>query len=219
MPDVIAVAAFSAVFVALLAGAEASSRRWKVGPELARKSAHVSSALVAATVPWFMSFTAVAALALLFVPFMLVSRRLDLFPAVHAVERSTLGELWFPLGVAAVALAVPHRGPYAYGVLVMGLSDAAAGIAGQRYGHRAYRIMGAWKTYAGSAAFLLVTVALTVAALALAGGFSPASGLAAAVGLAVALTAVEAALGGGTDNLVLPVAAALLLGVALQLSP
>ncbi len=204
MRDVVAVAAFSIVFVALLAGAEASHRRWKVEPELARKSAHVSSALVAATLPWFMSFPAIAVLALLFVPFMLVSRRLDLFPAVHAVERSTLGEMWFPLGVALVALAVPEGGPYAYGVLVMGLSDAAASIAGQRYGHRAFRIAGAWKTYAGSTAFFLTTLALTVV--------SPAS-LPAALGLSAALTLVEAALGGGTDNLVLPVAAAGLLAV------
>ena len=35
-----------------------------------------------------------------------------------------------------------------------------------------------------------------------------------ALGLAAALTVVEAALGGGTDNLVLPVAAAALLSIA-----
>jgi phytol kinase len=208
--DIVAVAAFSVVFVALLAGAEATHRRWKVEPELARKSAHVSSALVAATLPWFMSFPAVAVLALLFVPFMFLSRRLDLFPAVHAVERSTLGEMWFPLGVAVVALAVPEHGPYAYGILVMGLSDAIAGLVGQRYGHRAFRILGAWKTYAGSTAFFATTVALTVAALALMGAVSPA----AVVALAATLTVVEASLGGGTDNLVLPVTAAALLNLA-----
>jgi phytol kinase len=210
--DTVAVAAFSVVFVALLAAAEAASRRWKLGPELARKSAHVSSAAVAATMPWFMSFPAVAVLALLFVPFMLVSRRLDLFPAVHSVERSTWGEMWFPLGVAVVAIAVPDRGPYAFGVLVMGLSDAAASIIGQRYGNRAFRIVGAWKTYAGSATFFVTTLVLTFAALALTGGLSAAS-VPMALGVSGALTAVEAALGGGTDNLFLPVVAAGLLSL------
>ena len=212
MADIFAVAAFSVVFVALLAGAEASSRRWKIGPEMARKSAHVSSALVAATLTWFMSFPAVAVLALLFVPFMLVSRRVDLFPAVHSVERTTLGEMWFPLGVALVAVAVPESGPYAYGVLVMGLSDAVASIVGQRYGHRAFRIAGAWKTYAGSAAFFLTTLALTLPALALVDGLSPAS-VPVAVGVAAGLTVVEASLGRGTDNVALPVAAAGLLSL------
>ena len=210
MHDVVAVAGFSIVFVALLAGAEAANRRWKVEPELARKSAHVASGLVAAALPWFMSFPAVTVLALLFVPFMLVSRRLDLFPAVHAVERSTLGEMWFPLGVAAVALAVPVRGPYAFGVLVMGLSDAAASLVGQRYGNRAFRLLGAWKTYAGSAAFFATTLALAVAGLALADGLSPMT-IPVALGISATLTLVEAALGGGTDNLVLPVVAAALL--------
>jgi dolichol kinase len=160
-----------------------------------------------------MSFPAVAVLALLFVPFMLLSRRLDLFPAIHAVERSTLGEMWFPLGVATVALAVPVRGPYAFGVLVMGLSDAAASIAGQRYGHRAFRIVGAWKTYAGSTTFFLTTLALTAPALALTSGVSAAS-VPVALGVTATLTLVEAALGGGTDNLVLPVVAAGLLLIA-----
>lgn len=213
MRDIAAAAAFSVVFVALLAGAEATNRRWKVEPELARKSAHVSSALVAATLPWFMSFPAVAMLALLFVPFMLLSRRFDLFPAVHAVERSTLGEMWFPLGVAAVALALPDRAPYAFGVLVMGLSDAAASVAGQRYGRRAFRVLGARKTCAGSATFLLTTLALTLAALAATGSLSPAS-VPVALGVAAALTLVEAVLGGGTDNLVLPLVAATLLRLA-----
>ena len=204
MGDVVAVGAFSGVLIGVLAGAEASSRRWKLGAEAARKSAHVGAAVVAAALPFFMSFPAVAVLALLFVPFMLVSRRIDLFPAVHGVERSTLGETYFPLGVCAAALLFPHPGPFAFGVLVMGLADAAASVAGQRYGRRAYRLFTTWKTYAGSAAFFAVTLVLTLA-------FAPTP---VAIGIAAALTVVEGALGGGTDNLVLPAAGAALLTLA-----
>jgi dolichol kinase len=202
MGDAVAVGAFSGVFVGLLAGAEASSRRWKLRPELARKLAHVWGAIVAALLPFFMSFPAVAVLALLCAPFMLVSRRLDLFPAVHGVERSTLGETYFPLGVCAVALAFPQHVPYAYGVLVMGLADAAAAVIGERHGRRAYRLFTAWKTYVGSGVFFVTTLVLTVAAL----GPSPA-----ALAVAGALTLVEGSFGGGTDNLVLPATAAGLL--------
>ena len=204
MGDVAVVAACSGVFVGIQAGAEASSRRWQLGPELARKTAHVGAGLVAAALSLFMSFFAVAVLALLFVPFMLLSRRIDLFPAVHGVERSTLGETYFPLGVCAAALAFPHHAPYAYGVLVMGLADAAASVAGQRYGRRAYRLLTGWKTYAGSAAFFVVALVLTLL-------FVPAP---AALAIAAALALVEGAFGGGTDNLVLPVAAAGLLTLA-----
>ncbi len=60
--------------------------------------------------------------------------------------------------------------------------------------------MKAWKTYAGSAAFLLSTLVLSVVAVALAGG-NPL----AAIWLAPLLTLAEGALGGGIDNVVLPV--------------
>lgn len=213
MRQVGAVAAAAAVFTALLALAELTARRWKVEPELSRKLAHMSSGVVAACLPVFMSFPAVVVLALLFVPYMVVSRRIGLFPAVHGVERSTLGEVWFPLGVAAAAAAVPQRIPYAFGVLVMGLSDAFASLAGQRHGRRGYRGLGARKTWVGSAVFLLTTAALALAALALDGPWTAAS-LGLALVLAGALTVLEGVLGGGADNVALPLAGAALLALA-----
>jgi dolichol kinase len=47
--------------------------------------------------------------------------------------------------VLLAAALIPRSTPYAYGVLVMGVSDPFAGFAGQRYGRRAYRALGAHK--------------------------------------------------------------------------
>jgi dolichol kinase len=199
-----AVAAFvgaAAVFVAILALVELATRRWGIEAELARKIVHMASGVAAACLPLVMSFRTIVVLALAFVPFMVVSRRLDLFPAVHRVERTTLGEVWFPLGVALAAAAVPHRGAFVFGVLVMGLSDAFASLAGRRFGRRGYAVLGATKTYVGNAAFFGTTLVLGLAA----------GGGVAAVTVAAALTVVEGVLGRGTDNLVLPVTAAVLL--------
>ncbi len=201
------VAGAGGFFVSLLAGAEAATRRWKLAPEQSRKLAHVSSGVTAACLPLVMSFRAVVVLALLFVPFMVVSRRVGLFPAVHGVERETWGEVWFPLGVLLAAALFPHEVPYAFGVLVMGLSDAAASAVGLRWGRRAYRLLGAHKTYAGSAAFLAVTVVLATGALATGGDLTAAS-VPAILAIAAALTVVEGAAGGGVDNVLLPVAGA-----------
>src|SRR5207244_1328281 len=99
-------------------------------------------------------FPAIVVLAAAFVPFMVVSRRLNLFPIIHRAERSTLGEVYCPLGVLTVAALVPHRTAYAFGILVMGISDTVAALGGQRFGRRAYRIFVAHKTYVGSVAFL-----------------------------------------------------------------
>ncbi len=205
MAAVAVFAAAAAVFVALLAAAEAATRRWGIDAELSRKMVHVSSAVAAACLPLVMSFPAVVGLALAFVPFMVVARRIDLFPAVHRVERTTLGEVWFPLGVALAAAFVPHRAAFVFGVLVMGLSDAFASLAGRRWGRRGYSVLGATKTYLGSAVFLVTTVVL---GLVVSGGDAT---MAEIVGTAAVLTAVEGLLGRGTDNLVLPVTSALLL--------
>jgi dolichol kinase len=213
--QVLALAGAGAFFVSLLAAAEAATRRWKLEPEQSRKLAHVSSGVAAACLPLVMSFPAIVVLAALFVPFMVVSRRVGLFPAVHGVERATWGEAWFPLGVLLAAALFPHPVPYAFGVLVMGLSDAAASAAGRRWGHRAYQVLGAQKTYAGSAAFLVVTVVLTAAALATAGGVSARS-VPAVLAVAAALTVVEGLAGGGVDNVLLPVVGAGLLTLILR---
>ena len=211
----LAVAGAGGFFVSLLAGAEAATRRWKLHPEQSRKLAHVTSGVAAACLPLVMPFRAVVVLALLFVPFMVVSRRVGLFPAVHGVERATWGEVWFPLGVLLAAALFPHEVPYAFGVLVMGLSDAAASAAGHRWGHRAYRLLGAHKTYAGSAGFLAVTVVLATGALA-AGGDLTAASVPAILAIAAALTVVEGAAGGGVDNVLLPVVGAALLTVVVS---
>ena len=206
----LAVVGAGSLFVSLLAGAEAATRRWTLHPEQSRKLAHVASGVAAACLPLVMPFRAIVVVATVFVPFMVVSRRVGLFPAVHGVERSTWGEVWFPLGVLLAAALFPHDVPYAFGVLVMGLSDAAASAGGRRWGQRAYRLLGAHKTYAGSASFLAVTVVLALAALAATGDLTTA-GLPAVLAIATALTLVEGAAGGGIDNLLLPVTGAGLL--------
>jgi len=210
MTDALAVGGFSVVFVAILGTADWLHRRWHVEDESARKFAHVTSGLVAAVLPAFMSFAAIAVLAALFIPFMLVTRRYGIFPAVHRAERSTLGELYFPIGVLLVAVLFPEPAAYTYGVLVMAVSDAAAGLIGKRFGHRTYRIFGALKTYVGSCVFFASTLVITCGVLAF-GEPSASLFFLTAVSISLLLTLVEGSLGGGLDNVVLPGAAAGLL--------
>jgi phytol kinase len=212
--EVLAVGAASVVFVSVLVIAEAATRRWDIDPEVSRRLVHLSSGVLAAGLPLVMSFPAIVVLALLFIPFMVASRRMGLFPAVHGVERATWGEAYFPLGVLLAAVLFPRSTPYAYGVLVMGVSDPFAGFAGQRYGRRAYRVLSAHKTYLGSSVFFLSTLALTLGTVAVAHGPSARS-IAVVPLLAAALTTVEGLSGGGLDNVLLPAAAAGLLSLAL----
>lgn len=212
MDQVLAVGLAAAVFLGLLTTAEVATRRRRIDPEVSRKFVHISSGLVAASLPLVMSFVAIAVLALLFIPFMVVSRRVGLFPAVHGVERATWGEAYFPLGVLLAAAFFPRPTPYAYGVLVMGLSDALASFAGRRFGKREYRLSTATKTYVGSTVFFATTAVLTLGAL-LAEGRLSITHVLAVPAVAGALTLLEGLSAGGVDNVLLPVAGAGLVSV------
>lgn len=211
MPVTFEVAAAAAAFLSLLALAELAARRWSLRPEWGRKLAHASCGILAAALPLWLSFPAVAVLAAAFVPFMVVSRRAGLFPLVHGGEQTTYGEVYFPLGVLLAAVLVPQRVPYSFGVLVLALSDAVAGVVGQRFGRRSYRLLGAHKTYLGSACFFGTTAALGIAVLASRLSVRDAFAVA---GIAAVLTVEEGLAGAGTDNVVLPVSAAALLHAA-----
>ena len=187
--------------------AELVARRWSLRPELSRKLAHVSCGILAAALPSFLPFPAIAILAAAFIPFMFASRRLGLFPIVHSAERTTYGEIYFPIGILLAAILVPYKIAYAFGVLVLAVADAVASVVGQPYGRRAYKP--ANKTYVGSAAFLVASVALGLGATQAMGRFSGTTMLLVCA-VAAAVTIEEAVAGAGVDNIILPVSAAAL---------
>jgi phytol kinase len=197
------------VFILLLAAAEGAARRWSLPPEVGRKLAHVSCGLLAALLPLALPFWAIATLAAIFVPFMMTSRRLGLFPVLHSAERSTFGEMYFPIGILLVAIFVPHRVEYAFGVLVLAIADALAGIMGRRFGKRSYQILGS-KTYVGSTVFLVTAFALGLLAVQVLGDLSGRTILV-ALAVAAATTFEEGLVGGGVDNVILPISAAAML--------
>jgi phytol kinase len=199
------------LFVGLCAGVEVLARRARfLSAELVRKLAHMSSATLAALLPFVLSFDEIALLGVLFAGLMLFSQRSGIFTAIHGVSRETYGEILFPLGIAALALLCPSPLPFAYGVLVLGLGDGLAALVGERFGRRPIPLVQTRKTLWGTGAFLAVCFALGVTLLAPT-GVSPAYLIAAAAVMAVALTPIELFLTYGLDNLALPPVAGLLL--------
>ncbi|HZA39903.1 MAG TPA: hypothetical protein VFA00_04680 [Actinomycetota bacterium] len=210
MSTAIRLAVSATGFILLIATAEAMARRWSLSAEVGRKLAHVWCGLLAAALPFFLSFPAIALLSVAFVPFMVSSRQFQLFPVIHSAERSTYGEVYFPIGVLLVALLVPHRNEYVFGVLVLAIADAAANIFGRRYGRRSYKILSGHKTYAGSATFLFSTIGLGMLVMSALGEVTAITAFAVTAAAAI-VTIEEGLLGGGMDNVVLPVTAAAIL--------
>ena len=191
------------LFTGLCVGVEVLARRLRLSPELLRKLAHMSAAVLAAFLPLVVSFAQIAALGLVFALVMGVSVRLRIFNAIHGVSRTTYGEVFFPLGIAALAVLCPSELPFVYGVLVLGLGDGLAALVGGRLGRRVVPLLQTRKTLWGSGTFLLVCFALGALLMASAGVPLPYA-LAAAAAMAIVLTPVELYLTHGLDNLVLP---------------
>ena len=180
---------------------EIGVRHVRLSGEIARKLVHAGSGIVAATLPLLVSYGQIVAIALTSALVMVLVHRFRLLAALNGVERVSYGEVWFPLGVAALAAFFPHAAAYVYGTLVLGLADAIAAVVGVRLGRRRLPFVRG-KTVAGSSAFCATAVLVGVA---VSGELS--LGVAAAAG---ALTAAEAVTSRGADNLVVPVLAGLL---------
>jgi phytol kinase len=202
-----------ALFLGLLVAIEAFARTVALPQEVVRKLAHMSAAVFAAALPYVLTYPQIAVLGLALALLMTVSLRLGIFRGIHGVARATYGEVCFPLGIAALAVAYPSQPAFAFGVLVLGVGDGLAALVGKRYGRRRVPLVDTHKTLWGSGAFLVSCFVICVLLL-VPTGASPAYALGAAAAIAFALTPVELVLTYGLDNLVLPtVAASLLAGL------
>lgn len=199
---------FMAIFLSLFVAVEILQRQTKIKNEYSRKLAHVLSALVVVVMPYFLSRWAVVGLAIFFALFLLVTRLAGFFQSIHRVGRHTLGEVYFPVGVALAAyfFLPSDLAAFQFGMLVLGFSDALGGIIGYTLGPRRTKLFGE-KSVEGSAVFFLCTLGIF---------FIVARGknmVFAGLLVSLASTCLELVLDSGFDNLVLPVFSALLIKV------
>ena len=194
--------AVATAFAAVPAAVEVLKRRTAAAPELPRKIVHVCGGVLAAPLPYFLSYAQILVLAGLFVGVMTASRLMRVFTSLHDVGRDSYGELLFPLGIGLLALIRPQPWAFAYALLVLALADTAAAAIGMRSGRG--RLPIGEKSIAGSAAFFAVAFAVGL----------PFASVTACALVALAATAAEGSLSRGLDNLAVPVLAGVLIGLA-----
>lgn len=211
--SVLVVAGF---YLLLFVAVEVIAKKSKLPAETSRKFIHIFAGVTAGLLPLVLSFSQIAFLALLFSVVMLVSKRQNFFRSIHGVQRSTYGEVYFPLAILFCALLFPARPAYMYGLFVMALSDGLASIAGQAFGKRKYTVGAAQKSYMGSGVFFATAFLIGIFLLRYAGLPAPEVFVLAPV-LAALLTLLEAVLSYGLDNLLLPIAAAALLQITVSI--
>lgn len=193
-----------------LALSELIRTRLKLNNEYTRKTYHVVHALIIGAAPFFVSYKLIILFELILLADMLLVRRLKLLSWLHEVGRLSWGDLFTPAGVITIALIQPNKWVFLAAMLHLGLADAAAALAGKRWGKRnSYKVLGQKKSLAGSLAFYLVSLSILLVLLQFT-SFSVASWLVLLV-LPVLTTAGENVSIYGADNFVIPVLVVLVL--------
>jgi phytol kinase len=201
-------AGVAAAFGLLFATAELWARRFHPPVEWTRKYVHVAGGLVSMSLPWlFRWHWTVLALGAGLAVILLIARRFGLLASIHAVERESRGELYFPVGVYLLFL-LSHGQPVFYMVSLFTLvvADAVAALLGRSYGRHPFTVGTDRKSIEGSVVFLLAAFLGVHLPLLLMTGIDRGTSVIIAVQLALLVASFEAISTGGNDNLVLPLA-------------
>ena len=198
-------------------------RAGKLSGEMARKSVHVGMGLLCLPFPWiFDSVLAVQILAGIAVLSLLAVRitklRQSLGSALFSVKRLSIGELLFPVAVAWLFTLGWDR-PLLYGIslLLLTLADTAGALIGTKFGKKLYHTTSATKSHIGSIAFFVTACLCISLPLYLYSDLAPLSILFLTLTISLFTMALEGASGHGLDNLLIPIAAFLLLDYYIEL--
>jgi phytol kinase len=209
----------------LLSGLALYQRLSTLSPELSRKFFHIGGGLSTLTFPWvFASIWPVVLLALLTIAALLALKYIRLFQGnlgavLYRVERTSLGELYFPLSVCLLfVFTFTHPLLFLIPVLILTLADPAAAVIGCRYGSLRYTLVKGHKSVQGSAAFFLVAFACVLFPLLTLAPAEPGQAVPVAVLVGLLATLAEAVAWEGLDNLFIPLCTGLLLAGLLHLN-
>lgn len=200
---------FILVSCLLLGFVELLKRKLTLSTRMTRRMTHMGATIIAAVSALFISKSAIVTTCVLFAIVVFLSRKTTLLSSVHDIARISYGDVLLPVGEAVTALLfLPNNIlAFQFGVIVMGIADACAGLIGERYGKKNLILPGLSKSTVGSITFFIVTLIITV-------GFKGTVTIDSVI-IASILTVTEYVGIYGSDNLILPVLGAYLYSIYL----
>lgn len=197
----------------------------RLSPELSRKAVHVGMGFVCLSFPWL--FREAWPVVLLAVLAVITLGAVRLLPALRSrvggvlcgVERHSLGEIYFPIAVAAVfLLAGGNVLLYVIPVLTLTLADSVGALIGVRYGYAHYRTDEGFKSAEGSIAFFTAAFLSCHIPLLLFSDTGRAESLLIGLTAGFIVMLLEAIAWRGQDNLIIPIGMYFLLSFYLPLN-
>ncbi len=154
-----------------------------------------------------------------------LSYRYDLVEAIEDSERVNMGLVFFPVAIALLLglfwrPGSPQDAGYVGVAALMAATwgDTAAALIGRLYGTRRYRMLGHRRTMEGTLALFLVSGVTMAPVLAVMGAMDWHQSVAFALIAATVVSLIEIVSFYGSDNLTIPLAAALTLSLLTRLS-
>lgn len=211
--DLVGAAAFSAVFLVVLAVVETWRRSGKGKPEWTRKTVHLVGGLMALVLPILITSPwVILALCGTLCALLVFSRRTGVLKSVHGVDRPTRGVEFYPLAVFLVfVLSEGRYWLYVGSLLVLAVADTLAALIGGRYGAIRYQIETDSKSLEGSLFFFLSAFVVMYLPMAMLSDLSRTTSLLSALLVAVIVTGFEAVSLRGSDNLFVPIGVCVIL--------
>lgn len=199
------------IVFAILVLSEFWHRRHPQPNELSRKFVHITIGSFVAFWPFFLSWNQIVFLSGAFLVGVTISKYLNIFQAIHSVQRPTWGEIFFAAAVGIIALVTQSKGIYAAALLQMSLADGLAAIVGLRFGTgNRYKVFGSTKSMAGTMTFFVISLALLVGYSIVTEAYLP---LAFLVLLAAGTSLIENLGVFGLDNIMVPLLIAYMLSL------
>lgn len=199
-----------AVVGLILLCAEYLARATHMHAELTRKFVHMMVGTFVAFCPFFLSWRQIELMSAAFLVVVLLSIRFTIFTSIHTVPRKAIGEVLFAAVIGFLALVSSSEWIFMAAMLHLSLGDGVAAIAGLLWGDsNQYKVFGKIKSIAGTSAFLVVSLLVMTVYVTLGDG-SPS--LTTLLIVPILATITENVAVNGTDNMVMPVLVALILG-------
>lgn len=196
--------------------------KYNVSAELSRKMVHIGLGLTTLSFPWlFVDTWPVWVMCGVSIVTLLGLRhkkfRHNLGQALHSIQRTSYGEICFPISVA-ILFELAHQIPVFYIVplLVLTLADAFAAIVGVRYGKSHYDAAEGIKSIEGSLFFFITAFLCVQIPLLLLSDYANGHIILVALFIALLITLCEAASWQGLDNLFIPLGAYMVLSTYLN---
>mgnify|MGYP001560264016 CR=1 FL=1 len=180
--------------IALFSIFEVFSRKYRWNPEEMRRVAHIFGALFGVGIGIYFSKTIFVVAAVSFIGLMAFSRRKHIFNHIHRVSRKTYGEELLPLGLLSAYL-ISNADPQIFvpAFLITGISDPISGFVMNKTQNRLLSFLFFVES---SVALLLIFTPLNLLII---------------LGVALFVGIVEQLFTYGTDNLMVPIAVAVIL--------